>query len=186
MDLHVYELLQKLTNDNPAVQKELDELVPLLGALTGLLGAYAQGGVFRDVAEISEADFQKRVLLDLRVRLGKEVQEHGHQAGGITDLRYRGVIVELKVEVKNGDRCAIAQKYSAQVSQYEAVEGRQVGVLLVLDTTPKVHPPGDIRNDIILVDVRTHGGPDEQKKYQSKAFVFIVNGNTRKPSSYSR
>jgi hypothetical protein len=118
--------------------------------------------------------------------LGQDVQEHPSQAGGITDIRYRGVIVELKVERESGNREYISKKYTAQSIQYAGVEARQVGILLVLDLTSKDKPPGDIRNDIILTDVETHGGDDEAKEFPSKAFVFVINGNMKSPSTYSR
>ena len=114
------------------------------------------------------------------------MQEHPQQAGGITDIRFRGVIVELKVENENGERERMARKYTRQVTQYAGVEARQVSVLLILDLTEKVNPPGDIRNDILLYNVPTHGTTDVPPKFPSKAFVFVVNGNTRNPSSYSR
>jgi hypothetical protein len=114
------------------------------------------------------------------------VQDHPHQAGGIVDIRYRGVVVELKVERSISDRRLIAQKYTAQATQYEGVEARQVAVVLVLDLTSKDRPPGDIRNDVLLVDVPTHGSDEGASVFPSKAFVFVINGNLRSPSDYSR
>ena len=132
-------------------------------------------------------EFQQKVVHDLRMRLDpSEVQEHSQQAGGITDIRFRGVIVELKVEDDNGERSYLAQKYGGQVTQYAGVEAKQVSVLLILDLTEKVNPPGDIKNDIFLTDVPTHGAGAVPQEFPSKAFVFVVNGNTRNPSSYSR
>ena len=141
--------------------------------------------MFKGQSKVKESVFQATVLRDLRLQLGQDVQEHPAQAGGITDIRCRGVIVELKVEGKNGDRQRLCQEYSDQPTQYAGVESRQVSVLLVLDLTTKDAPPGDIRNDILLTDVRTHGANDEAR-YPSKTFVFVVNGNTRSPSEYSR
>ena len=129
---------------------------------------------------------RKTVLRDLRNQLGQDVQEHPNQAGGITDIRYRGVIVELKVEKENGGREYLSKKYSDQAVQYAGVEARQVSIVLVLDLTSKDKPPGDIRNDIILTDVETHGGDDRTKEFPSKTFVFVINGNMKNPSVYSR
>ena len=121
------------------------------------------------------------------LKLGaKQVQEHTAQAGGFTDIRYRGLIVELKVEKENGDRAHLAQKYTRQPAQYAGVEARQVSVLLVLDLTEKTNPPGSTLNDISLVDAATHGASGGHLKFPSKAFMFVVNGNTKNPSSYSR
>ena len=186
LDSHIVNLLHNLLNENPSVRCELTELIQILESLTCLLGTYAQGAVFKKSKSITEAEFQSKVLQDLRFRLGQDVEEHPSQAGGNTDIRYRGVIVELKVEKSNGKREHICEKYTKQPTQYAGAEARQVSVLLVLDLTEKKNPTGDIRNDILLVDVPTHGGEDDTKQYQSKAFVFVVNGNIKSPSDYSK
>ena len=186
LDNHVAQLLESLLQDIPSTHDELPELLPVLEALTRLLGTYAQGAVFRDKITVSEAEFQSTVVRDLRLILGQDVEEHPSQAGGITDIRYRGVIIELKVEKTNGSRTHICQKYTRQSTQYEGIEARQISVVLVLDLTSKDNPTSDIRNDILLVDVPTHGDDDLTKKYSSKAFVFVVNGNIKKPSDYSK
>ena len=185
MDARVLELLQGLERSTPAASSELPELLPVLEALASFLGVFSQRGVFKGPDKVHENELQRHVVDFMRMKLGEEVQEHGHQAGGIPDVRYRGVIVELKVEKGTGDRAAICKKYTAQPTQYEGSEARQVSVLLVLDLTEKDLPPGDIRNDILLADVATHGGPDSSKPHPSKAFVFVLNGNIRSPSSYS-
>jgi hypothetical protein len=185
MDARVLELLETLETSTPAATSELRELLPVLEALASFLGAYSQRGVFKGSDKVPEKEFQPRVIDFMRMKLGEEVQEHGNQAGGIPDVRYRGVIVELKIETDTGDRSAICKKYTAQPTQYAGSEARQLSVLLVLDLTEKELPPGDIRNDILSADVPTHGGADSAKPYPSKAFVFVLNGNIRSPSSYS-
>lgn len=185
-DKHILELVTQLCEDCPIVREELADLWSMLDALTNLLAIYAQEAIFKGTSDVSEREFHATVLHDLRRMLGQEVQEHTSQAGGVTDIRFRGVIVELKVEKRNGDREYIVTKYTAQPTQYASVEARQVSILLVLDLTTKEKPPGDIRNDIILTDVETHGGDDSVKKYPSKAFVFVINGNMKSPSDYSR
>ena len=187
MDQHIVRLLEELIKENPNIQRELVDLYPLLEALGRISAAYAQEAVYKGRNDISETEFQRAVLRDLRIQLGTpDVQEHPKQAGGIVDIRYHGVIVELKVEDKNGDRRHLAAKYSRQLVQYTSAEARQVSVLLVLDLTEKTNPPGDIRNDIFVSDVPTHGAEDANPPFPSKAFIFVVNGNTRDPSSYSR
>ena len=186
VDRHLMELISKLLSDCPTIQDEMPELLEMLPALARLVATYAQEAIYKGESNVSEREFQRTVVRDLRMQLGQDVQEHPSQAGGITDVRYKGVIVELKVEGENGDRADIAQKYTSQVAQYASVEARQVSVLLVLDLTPKDNPPGDIRNDIMLTDIETHGGSNLTKNFPSKAFVFVVNGNTKSPSTYSR
>jgi hypothetical protein len=186
LDRHIEELLVKLTHDCPRAADEIAELQLLLQALNHLITTYAQEAIFKGVSTIPESEFHKTILRDLGLILGSDVQNHPHQAGGIGDIRYRGVITELKVEKDIHDRHRIAQTYAAQGTQYQGAEARQVSVLLVLDLTPKDSPPGDLRNDILLVDVPTHGGSDDTKKYPSKAFVVVINGNVKSPSDYSK
>jgi len=168
LDRHIEELVTKLLKDCPKVREELPDLLEMLQALTRLLATYAQEAIYKGRNDVPESQFQEMVLRDLRFMLGQDVQEHPSQAGGITDIKYRGVIVELKVEKENGDREYISKKYTSQSVQYAGVEARQVSILLVLDLTSKDKPPGDIRNDIILTDVETHGGGDEAKEFPSK------------------
>ena len=186
LDRHLEELVTKLVSDCPRVSDELADLLEILKALTRLLATYAQEAIYKGRNDVSESEFHTTVLRDLRNVLGQDVQQHPSQAGGITDIRYRGVIVELKVEKENGDRKRISKKYSGQAVQYSGVEARQVSVVLVLDLTSKDRPPGDIRNDIILTDVDTHGGDNRAKEFPSKAFIFVINGNMKDPSTYSR
>ena len=186
LDQHVEHILTQLLQICPNVKDELEDLFPVLQALTSLLATYAQEAIYKGRSNVRESEFQSTVLRDLRFKLGQDVQEHPRQAGGITDIKYRGVIVELKVETKDGNRDHICRKYSMQSTQYAGVEARQVSVVLVLDLSSKDNPPGDIRNDILLTDVKTHGTSSDSTTYPSKAFVFVVNGNMKSPSEYSR
>ena len=182
LDQHIKELVTKLLSDCPNIRDELADLLDMLHALSRLRATYAQEPIYKGRSDVSESEFQATVLRDLRNVLGQDVQEHPSQAGGIPDIRYRGVIVELKLEKENGDRSYISKKYTAQAAQYAGVEAIQVSILLVLDLTIKDRPPGDIRNDIILTDVETHGGDNKAKEFPSKSVVFIINGNMNSPS----
>lgn len=183
MDAHVHELLQKLCDEQPTVRDELATLIPLLNGLTAVLGTFAQGAVLKGSTHVSEAEFQQEALKLLRMKLGEEVQEGPKQAGGVTDIRYRGAIVELKVEDSISDHQQLLAKYSSQATQYQGVESRSVATLLILDLTEKAEPAGDLRNDVLVGKVETHGGSG---KYPSWAFLFVVRGNVKSPSTYSR
>lgn len=185
VDLHLSRLLTDLRSALPNVVSELPDLLRVLETLVAVIGAFAQEGLFKGRGDVSEKEFQREVVRAMRVRLGPDVQEHGDLAGGILDIRHRGTVVELTVEKGTGDRQRIAKKYTAQPTQYAGTTARQVSVVFVLDRTEKRNPPGDIRNDVLLVDVPTHGGPEAGKAYPSKAFVLVLNGNVRNPSSYS-
>jgi hypothetical protein len=186
LDRHIEELVTTLLLDCPIIRGEMPELLDMLQALSRLLATYAQEAIYKERSDVLEPEFHSTVLRDLRLMLGQDVQEHPNQAGGIPDIRFRGVIVELKVERHNGDRAHISKKYASQSAQYAGVEARQVSIILVLDLTSKDKPPSDIRNDIILTGVPTHGGDDRTKAFPSSTFVFVINGNMKSPSTYSR
>lgn len=184
IDSHVHSIFEELIKEQVNVKDELSELLSVSSALSNLLGRYAQGAVFKNIRTLGESEFQAKIRDDLRGILGNEVKEHIKQSGGFTDLVYKDVIIELKVEKENGDRDNIAKKYSKQSTQYQAVESRQVSIVVVLDLTPKINPIGDLRNNIILANVPTHGGAN--KKYPSKTLIFIFDGNLKNPSDYSK
>lgn len=187
LDRHVEELLTQLVTASPAVADEMPALLPIVTTLTRLLGTYAQEGIYKGRQDVDEKEFHRTVLRDLRLMLGPtDVTSHPNQAGGIPDIKYREVIIELKVEDEKGDRDYLCRKYTAQPAQYSGAAARQVSIVLVLDLTPKDQPIGDIRNDILITNVPTHGGDDADKPFPSKAIVFVLNGNVRSPSDYSR
>ncbi|TWU58983.1 hypothetical protein Poly51_17640 [Rubripirellula tenax] len=186
LDQHISELVTRLVTEHPSVQDELSNLLVVLQGLTRLLAAYAQEAIYKGRQDVRESEFQTQVLRDLRMQpeMGQEVHEATDQAGGETDIKFRDVTVELKVEKKNGDRNHLKKKYTKQPVQYAGVEAKQTSVLLVLDLTEKVQPPGDIRNDILLEKVKTHG--DDDPAFPSYVFMFVMNGNLVNPSDYSR
>ncbi len=186
LDRHIEDLATEVLRSSPLVRDELGDLLPVLQALTRLLATYAQEAIYKGRSDVVESEFQATVLRDLRNQLGQDVQEHPKQGGGVSDIRFRGVIIELKVERENGNRKRICDKYSPQTTQYAGVEARQVSVLLVLDLTSKECPPGDIRNDILLSRVKTHGADETPNGFPSYTVVFVVNGNMQSPSFYSQ
>jgi hypothetical protein len=186
IDQHINEIVEKLRRESVALGDEIHSAIPLLQALTNILASYSQSAVFKTTTKLSESDFQKHILLELRRTLGESITEGSKIAGGKIDLKYNSKVIELKVEHKNGDRKFLCEQYTKQPTQYQGVEAQQVSIVLVLDLTPKENPPGDIRNDIILVDVPTHGGAGTDKKYPSKAILFVINGNLKNPSDYSQ
>jgi len=132
-----------------------------------------------------EIDLQRGLLTYLDARYPGEVLEHTSEAGGVTDVVFRRLRIELKVESETSERSSIVEKYSKQVAQYSSGSYRLMSALVVLDLTPKRGaPPAHPRNDIFLVDVTAHGYNDDQQ-YPSKVWLFIVNGNLERPSDYS-
>ena len=185
MDAHLHDLLQKLIDERPELKDELQELLPVFDALVAVQATFAQGADFKYKSSgmIGEDEFQRETLKCLRMRLGEDVQEGTQQAGGITDIRYRGVVIELKVEGKLTDRRMIAAKYGQQATQYAGVEARSISIILCLDISDKTRTQGDIRNDVIVEKIETN---EDSPDRESCVFLFMVRANQRSPSSYSR
>ena len=185
MDAHLHDLLQKLIDERPELKDELQELLPVFDALVAVQATFAQGADFKykSSGTIGEDEFQRETLKCLRMRLGEDVQEGTQQAGGITDIRYRGVVIELKVEGKLTDRRIIAAKYGQQATQYAGVEARSISIVLCLDISDKTRTQGDIRNDVIVEKIETN---EDSPDRESCVFLFMVRANQRSPSSYSR
>lgn len=179
----VEELDRELTDLNP--QHRADFLDALSG-VANYLGVCLQQAKYKDGASVSESQFQEDLLYHLRTLLGEDVQEAPKQGGGPTDVQYRSVTVELKVEKKIGDRRRIIERYLAQPTQYSSAIGAQLGILCVLDLTKKDNPPANPKNQITLETPPVHGVDPGNTKYPTKIAVVVIDGNLRLPSSYSR
>jgi hypothetical protein len=109
------------------------------------------------------------------------LEEHPHAAGGITDLSFHGIRLELKVEPEQFVTEDSASRFIEQTAQYVAGSDRRLGILSILDCSPKEGAPGTVANDIFtkLVQPPSSGG------LPLCIGVVIVRGNLAKPSSLS-
>lgn len=169
----------------PGVTEEhFTDFVRALGSVGDFMGNAANEAAYKTGQKISEAEFQKQLLHDMRLQLGPEVQEHPHQAGGSTDIQYRTVTIELKVEDKISDRKKIFERYEKQAVQYGSGLGSQLGILCILDLTEKEVPPAPPQNGIKLLSPPVHGYPQDDAPYPARLAALVIDGNLRTPSSY--
>jgi hypothetical protein len=187
LDERIVEVLDEISRTTPGVnQKHLGDFIALLGGVANYMGICLQQAVYKEGQEISEAQFQSDLLDHLRSLLGSEVQEAPKQGGGPTDVQYRSVTAELKVERDVSDRAKMVDRFLNQPTQYSSANGAQLGVLCILDLTPKERPPANPRNNILLKTPSVHGFPEGSPPYPTKIAAVIIDGNLRLPSSYSR
>ena len=166
----------------PAIKdRELHNFLLLMTALGAIAGQALQDSLFP--GSWPESDFQREVRRMLRSdrRIGGELEEHPHAAGGITDLSFRGIRLELKVESSDTVTADTVQRYFQQTIQYVAGSDRRFGTLCVLDCSEKTAAPGSAANDLFL-----HVADPPRSGLPILLGVVIVRGNLRKPSSYSR
>jgi len=102
-------------------------------------------------------------------------------ASGRVDVYINFGNLRFSAEVKRDeDDCSFAalrQKYIGQSAEYSNTNVR-LGLLLVLDLTPKPHGAGDIRNKVAVESVTTPGDSEARG-----IVVVVVPGRRRTPSS---
>jgi hypothetical protein len=144
-----------------------------------------QSGVFRNKKVDEKREFQQHLLQHMRGMLGEDVREEETLVGGRLDLRYRRIVIELKVEDTTKDREVLRRKYLEQPAQY-AAPSIPLGITCILNMTEKIHPPSNIANNITLETPIVHGFENSAPAYPTKIAVVIIDGNLKLPSDYSK
>ena len=121
----------------PPPVDDLTNTMILVAGVAALAGRATQDSLFAD--RISEKDFQTWLRDELRRRpeIGVELEEHPAAAGGVTDLSFRGIRLELKVEPDKRLQLADCEVYLEQTASYAVGSGKRVALLCVLDISPK-------------------------------------------------
>lgn len=161
---------------------ELNNMLILLAAVGGIAGQAMQDNMFPGAW--TEQEFQSEVkrLLRLQPRIGSELEEHPHASGGITDLSFRHVRLELKVVDDHYVTRDDLLKFIPQIVQYVAGSDKRFGVLCILDASLKDSSAGSVADDI---SYEASMGPTGAGLPIGIGTV-IVRGNLPKPSSLSR
>jgi hypothetical protein len=164
----------------PAINDtELNAFLVLMAGVGGIAGQSLQDNLFKGAW--NEAAFQKDVVARLRARpsIGSALEEHPHASGGITDLSYQGVRLELKAVSDHPVMQTDVEKHLPQTVQYVAGSDKRFGILCILDTHPKTSASGSVADDITY-EVRT--GPSGSG-LPIGIGVIVIRGNLSKPSS---
>lgn len=164
----------------PAIaDAELNAFLVLMGAVGGIAGQSLQDNLFHGVWD--EAAFQAELRSRLRARpaIGSALEEHPHVGGGITDLSFNHIRLELKAISDHPVTQADVDKHLPQIVQYVAGSDRRFGVLCILDTYAKISEPGSVADDITYI---TRKGPSGGG-LPIGIGVIIIRGNLAKPSS---
>lgn len=182
VDTRVFAIREQVRATVPIPDRELNDFLLLLTAIGGIAGQSLQSNIFS--GKYSEEEFQSELtkLLRLNPRIGSQLEEHPRAAGGITDLSFRGIRLELKSEQNAVVTLEDASSFIQQAAQYVAGSDRRLGILSILDCSTKTEAPGLIDNDISLVSVPppgTNGVP-------ILIAVVIIRGNLSRPSALSR
>lgn len=179
VDRHLLKIRDKLRTFPGLHSDDVANTMILLSGLGNIAAQALRDGLFE--AGTSESIYQKEATMMLRNRsdIGEHLQGHPAAAGGITDLTFRDIPLELKVENNKTLFPKDFKKYFSQTAAYAIGLGKRLGVLSVLESSPKKEPIGIIEGDF---EVYTHS----TDKAQIIIIVAVVRGGFPKPSSYSK
>ena len=185
IDIQIPKVLEEVRQALPDLRPaDFDDFMSCLVILGRYAGMVQQTGVFKGKNVDEKRDFQQHLLQHLRMHLGADVHEEETLAGGRLDLRFRNVVIELKVECHVKDRTKLKTKFVRQPAQYSA-SGIPVSVVCILDMVEKTQPPSNVANNITLETPSLHGHETVAPMYPSKVAVVIIDGNLKSPSAYS-
>jgi hypothetical protein len=169
-------------------RQELTHFAGLLSGIVNYQGFCLQHGVYKEQEQVSEDDFRDQLIQHL-VRapyVGEHIVKEGHLAGGRVEISFHGVVAELKVEKSISDRTKLLAKYGKQAAAYAAANTRQLSIVCVLDLTKKTAPPAPPQNSVRLYTPTLHGFEQDTPAHDARQVLVVIEGNTRKPSAYSR
>jgi hypothetical protein len=115
-----------------------------MAGVGGIAGQSLQDNLFK--GEWNEAPFQKDMVARLRSRpsIGSALEEHPYASGGITDLSFLGVRLELKAISDHPVTRADVENHLPQTVQYVTGSDKRFGILCILDTHPKTAASGSV------------------------------------------
>lgn len=176
LDRRLIELRETLRKASGMTQSELLNLLTVLATLFNLAGSAVQDALFP--GKRSEAEFQLDVRAALRRNpsIGIELDEHANAAGGITDLSFCGIPIELKVESSTLFALEDGKRFAYQAASYAVAKGKKTAVLCVLDCSSKSGPPRDPAQLVSLLSLENG----------VQVCVLVIQGNLQKPSALSR
>jgi hypothetical protein len=179
LDRKLMEIRDRLRQTPSVSQQEILDALTLVAPIANYAGQTVQDNLYDAV--VAESEFQKRIKSFLRSqpKIGNSLEEHPRAGGGITDLSFRGIRLELKAESEKRLSLQDCQKFVGQTATYAVASGKRLGVLCVLDCSKKDKASFPMEDGLgILTD------------QQGSSTVFIVTvllqGNLALPSSLSR
>jgi hypothetical protein len=179
LDRKIMEIRDRLRQTPGILQQELLDALTLLAPIANYAGQVVQDNLYDAV--VSEAEFQKRARSFLRshVSIGAELEEHPRAGGGITDLSFKGIRLELKSECTKPMTLEGCKHFVGQTASYAVASGKRIAVLCVLDCSKKKRAPFPVEDGIGVF-------MDQQGSYATVVVTVLLQGNLIRPSELSR
>jgi hypothetical protein len=185
----VFTIQQTIRQQLPDLDREeMENFTQLLSGIANYQGYCLQHGIYKEQDSTSEDEFRDNLIQHLvgLPYVGEHVIKEGHLAGGRVEISFHGIVAELKVEKTITDRDRLLQKYGKQAAAYAAGNTKRLSIVCVLDLTKKSHAPAPPQNGILLSNPTMHGFTQVNPAFPSRQVLVVVEGNTKKPSDYSR
>lgn len=178
LDSKIIEIREALRSRFNIPPDDLGAALKLATGMAAYMGRVLQDNEINEV--LSEKQFQTLVRAELRRRpeIGSALSEHPQVAGGIMDLSLHAVPLELKVEGKKRLTFEDSRAFVGQTTSYAHGNGKRVGVLCVLDCSPKTEAAASMEACIGIVQDPTAGE-------RTPIVVVLIQANLAKPSALS-
>lgn len=178
VDEKILKIRDTLRRNGLVNSRELSDVLEVLKVLGGVAGRAIQDAEFDGVW--SEAQFQDAIRKELRrnPQIGSELDEHPEASGGITDLSYRGVVIELKSLPKGVKALEDCQAYVEQTASYAVAKEKRIAMLCVLDCSTKSAAPWPAAESIAILE--------SQSPANVSVITVVVQGNITRPSKLSK
>lgn len=189
MNKAVFEISKNISIDLPNIEKtEKENFLFLLSGILNYQAFSIQQGIYKNISSMREDLFRDELIRHLigLPYLGEQIIKESHLSGGRVEISFKGLIAELKVENKISNRKKMIEKYMNQPIAYSSGNIKQLSILCILDLTEKINPPANPLNNISFISPPVHGFEEDDLSYPSKVAVIIIDGNTKKPSDYSK
>ena len=189
MNQAVFDISCTISKELSNIDKgEKHDFIQLLSGILNYQGFSIQQGRFKNINSLSESQFRDELIRHLigLPSLGENIIKEGELSGGRVEILYKGIVAELKVEKKVSNREKMIEKYIKQPVAYSSGNIKRLSILCILDLTKKINPPASPINNIKFVSPKLHGFENEHIEFESRVAVIIIDGNTKKPSDYSK
>jgi hypothetical protein len=179
LDAKLLKVRDVLRSETAVPPEDIANALPVLRILANLAGRCVRDNEINETW--SEARFQNAIRGELRrvPELGSELDEHSQVAGGVIDLAYRGICIELKASSDRRLKLADCRRYAPQAAAYAVGLGKRLAVLSLLDSSPKVESAFPMEDGIDVFLEEASGLP-------VCVVAVLVQANLVKPSSLSR
>lgn len=144
-------------------------------------------GIYSAINNISEKEFKEEIFrfIDLNYNI-KDREIEPESAGGKVDLVLFGIPMEFKVIRTERDLNLLEEMNSGQIVSYCTGRSSRFGINCFLDLIEKKDAPSFFKERDKLFKAPLHGVKENEQKYPIYIEQIIIDGNTKKPSDYSK